>query len=175
MFILFYFNMFDFLFFTHYNIKYKYLGEINMQKQHVPTQTKIDLNNFAIRLGKIFSNISILFLILSFCGILSFVATAFIFLIGFILIILSIGTVFVYIPNYWDNLTNASRISAEISSFFLQYWYIFIAFTILFSILSLIFLKLDKNNKHTARIVISSIVVGIAIVAIIVILTGVIK
>ena len=29
------------------------------------SQTKIDLNNFAIRLGKIFSNISILFLILS--------------------------------------------------------------------------------------------------------------
>ena len=70
---------------------------------------------------------------------------------------------------------NASRISAEISSFFFQYWYIFIAFTILFSILSLIFLKLDKNNKHIVRVVISSIVIGIAIVAIIVILTGVIK
>ena len=146
-----------------------------MQKSNTPSLAKMELKNFSVRLGKIFSNISILALILCFCGILSFVATAFILLIGLVIIILTLGTIFVMVPNYWDIMMTGSEISAKISSFFLQNFYIFVIVAIISSIISLTLLIIDKNNKHTARIVVSSVVIGIAIVAIIVFATGGIK
>ena len=88
--------------------------------------SKNDFFNFLIRLGKIFSNISILSLILCFCGVISFAATAFILLIGLTIIILSIGTIFIVVPNYFEIIMSASQISAKISAFFLDCWLYFV-------------------------------------------------
>ena len=145
-----------------------------MQNSHTTPLLRNDLKEFLIRLGKIFSNISILALLLCFSGILSFVATAFILLIGLVIIILSIGTIFVIVPNYFDVLMSTSEVSAKISSFFLENFYIFAVIAILGAILSLVLLLLDKRTKHIGRIVISSIVIAIVIIAIIVVATGVI-
>lgn len=145
------------------------------KKTHTTLLEKTEFKNFIVRLGKIFSNLSILGLILCFSGILSFAATAFIILMGFVIIILSIGTIFIYIPNFFDLFMSASSVSAQISGFFLQNFYIFAAITILGAIISLVLLLLDKQNKHTARIVISSVVLGIVLISIIVVATGVIK
>ncbi len=146
-----------------------------MQNSHSAPLLRNDLKEFLIRLGKIFSNISILALLLCFSGILSFVATAFILLIGFAVIILSIGTIFVMVPNYFDILMSTSEVSIKISAFFLENFYIFASIAIIGAILSLVLLLLDKRTKHTGRIVISSIVIAIVIIAIIVIATGVIQ
>ena len=135
--------------------------------------SKNDFFNFLIRLGKIFSNISILSLILCFCGVISFAATAFILLIGLTIIILSIGTIFIVVPNYFEIIMSASQISAKISAFFLENFYIFVSVAIVGSILSLVLLLLDKRTKHTARIVVSSIVIAVAIITIIVFALGV--
>ena len=135
--------------------------------------SKNDFKCFLIRLGKIFSNISIFSLILCFCGILSFVATAFILLIGLTIILLSIGTIFIVVPNYFEIIMSASQISAKISAFFLENFYIFVSVAIVGSILSLVLLLLDKQTKHTGRIVVSSIVIAIAIITIIVFALGV--
>ena len=146
-----------------------------MEGQHTTPLEKTELKYFVVRLGKIFSNLSIVFLILCLCGILSFVSLAVILTFGFALIILTIGTIFVMVPNYWDILMTASQFTAKLASFFLDKFFIFVAFTILFAILSLILLKLDKQQKHTGRIVVSLIIIGIAIISIIVIAAGVIK
>ncbi len=135
--------------------------------------SKNDFFNFLIRLGKIFSNISILSLILCFCGVISFAATAFILLIGLTIILLSIGTIFIVVPNYFEIIMSASQISAKISAFFLENFYIFVSVAIVGSILSLVLLLLDKRTKHTARIVVSSIVIAVAIITIIVFALGV--
>ncbi len=135
--------------------------------------SKNDFKCFLIRLGKIFSNISIFSLILCFCGILSFVATAFILLIGLTIILLTIGTIFIVVPNYFEIITSASQISAKISAFFLENFYIFVLIAIVGAILSLVLLLLDKKTKHTGRIVVSSIVISIAIITIIVFALGV--
>lgn len=135
--------------------------------------SKNDFKCFLIRLGKIFSNISIFSLILCFCGILSFVATAFILLIGLTIILLTIGTIFIVVPNYFEIITSASQISASISGFFLQNFYIFASIAIVGSILSLVLLLLDKRTKHTGRIVVSSIVIAIVVITIIVFALGV--
>lgn len=145
-----------------------------MQNSHTTPLLRNDLKEFLIRLGKIFSNISILALLLCFSGILSFVATAFIILIGLAIIILSVGTIFISVPNYFDILMSTSEVSAKISAFFLENFYIFAVIAILGAILSLVLLLLDKRTKHIGRIVISSIVIAIVIIAIIVVATGVI-
>ncbi len=146
-----------------------------MQNSHTTQLLRNDLKEFLIRLGKIFSNISILALLLCFSGILSFVATAFILLIGFVVIILSIGTIFVFVPNYFDILMSTSKVSLKISAFFLENFYIFASIAIIGAILSLVLLLLDKRTKHIGRIVISSIVIAIVIIAIIVVAMEVIK
>lgn len=145
-----------------------------MQNSHTTPLLRNDLKEFLIRLGKIFSNISILALLLCFSGILSFVATAFILLIGLVVIILSIGTIFAIIPNYFDILMSTSEVSVKISAFFLENFYIFASIAIIGAILSLVLLLLDKRTKHIGRIVISSIVIAIVIIAIIVVVTEVI-
>lgn len=145
-----------------------------MQNSHTTPLLRNDLKEFLIRLGKIFSNISILALLLCFSGILSFVATAFILLIGLAIIILSVGTIFVIVPNYFDILMSTSEVSVKISAFFLENFYIFASIAIIGAILSLVLLLLDKRTKHIGRIVISSIVIAIVIIAIIVVATEVI-
>lgn len=146
-----------------------------MQNSHTTLIEKTEFKNFVIRLGKIFSNLSIFALVLCFSGILSFVATAFIILIGLVVIILSVGTIFALVPNYFDLLTSAASISAQISQFFLQNFYIFASIAILGAIVSLVALLSDKQTKHTTRIVISSIVIAVVVIAIIIVATGVIK
>lgn len=145
-----------------------------MQNSHTTPLLRNDLKEFLIRLGKIFSNISILALLVCFSGILSFVATAFILLIGLVVIILSIGTIFAIVPNYFDILMSTSEVSAKISAFFLGNFYIFASIAIIGATLSLVLLLLDKRTKHTARIIISSIVIAIVIITIIVVATEVI-
>ena len=146
----------------------------DMQNLHTTQTLKNDFKEFLIRLGKIFSNISILALLLCISGILSFVATAFILLIGLVVIILSVGTIFAIVPNYFDILMSTSEVSVKISAFFLENFYIFASIAIVGAVLSLILLLLDKRNKHIARIVISSVVIAIVILVIIVVATGVI-
>lgn len=145
-----------------------------MQNSQTTPLPKNDFKELLIRLGKIFSNISIFALILCFTGILSFVATAFIYFIGLSIIILSIGAIFAFVPNYFDILTSAAEISSKISAFFLKNFYIFASVAIVGAIISLILLLLDKRTKHTGRIVISSIVIAIIIIAIIIVATGVV-
>lgn len=144
-----------------------------MQNSHTTPLLRNDLKEFLIRLGKIFSNISILALLFCFCGILSFAATAFILLMGFVVIILSIGTIFAFVPNYFDILMSTSEVSVKISAFFLENFYIFASIAIVGAVLSLILLLLDKRNKHIARIVISSVVIAVVIITIIVVATEV--
>lgn len=135
-----------------------------METPKTTSSAKFEFLSFCVRLGKIFSNLSIIFLILCFAGVLSFVSTAFILLIGFTLIIMTLGTIFVLVPNYWDGLTNASQISSKISMFFLENSILFISLAIGFAVISLIFLLLDKRERPVARIVISSIIIVIALI-----------
>ncbi len=124
-----------------------------MQKQ--TTLANNYFKSFLTRLGKIFSNISIFSLILCLCGFLSFVSIIFIFLIGAIAIIFTLGFIFMIAPNFMDSLGNAIKISASLSQFFLNNLYIFASITIICSIISLILLLVDKRQKHTARVVIA--------------------
>ena len=144
-----------------------------MQKQ--TTLANNYFKSFLTRLGKIFSNISIFSLILCLCGFLSFVSIIFIFLIGAIAIIFTLGFIFMIAPNFMDSLGNAIKISASLSQFFLNNLYIFASITIICSIISLILLLVDKRQKHTARVILSILVIAVATLIIVVFALGVIS
>lgn len=130
------------------------------------TLSKMELKNFLIRLGKIFSNLSIFMLILCLCGILSFIFTGFIFLVGIVIIIVTLGTIFAISPNYFDQLTAAMNVSSSISSFFSNNSLIFASLTILFAILSIVLLLFDKQTKHKGRIGLSIFILIVALLMI---------
>ncbi len=128
--------------------------------------SKNELKNFLIRLGKIFSNLSIFMLVLCLCGILSFIFTGFIFLVGIVIIIVTLGTIFAISPNYFDQLTVAMNVSSSISSFFSNNSLIFAGLTILFAILSIVLLFFDKQTKHKGRIGLSIFILIVALLMI---------
>lgn len=135
-----------------------------MEKNTTRVFAKNDFKNFLVRLGKIFSNMSILFLIISICGLFSFVSVAFVCLTGVVIIIITVGTIFIINPNFGSLFMSAIDISNKISMFFLENFYIFAGITLATAIISLVILVLDRRTKHTARIVTSSIVIGIAVI-----------
>lgn len=73
-----------------------------MQPTHTNLTSKAEFKNLSIRIGIIFSNLSIFLLVLCISGYLSFIATALIFLVGIIIIILTVGTAFAFIPNFFS-------------------------------------------------------------------------
>ncbi len=138
-----------------------------MEEHTALVSTKNDFKNFLVRLGKIFSNMSILFLIISICGLFSFVSVAFVCLTGVVIIVITVGTIFIINPNFGSLFMSAVDVSSKISTFFLENFYIFAGVTLATAVVSLVLLVLDRRTKHTARIVTSSIVIGIVILTII--------
>ena len=107
-------------------------------------------------------------------GILSFISTAFILLVGLVIIVLTIGTIFIIVPDYFNIFMSVTDISAKVSAFFLDNFYLFISITILSSILSLILILLNKQTRYIGRIIFSVIIVIIAMFTIIIIAMGVV-
>ena len=96
-----------------------------------------------------------------------------IFLVAIVVIIVTVGIIFITIPNYFENLMSVVDTSSQITNFFMDNFYIFASIAILGAVISLVLLLLDRQKKHTARIVVSSVVIALSIVSIIVMALGV--
>ena len=145
-----------------------------MKELSTTMPVKTEIKNFIVRLGIIFSNISIFSLILCYFGILSFISTAFILLVGLVIIVLTIGTIFIIVPDYFNIFMSVTDISAKVSAFFLDNFYLFISITILSYILYIILIILSKQTRYIGRIIFSVIIVIIAMFTIIIIAMGVV-
>ena len=133
---------------------------------------KRELGCFSLRLGKIFFNLSIFFLVLCICGILSLISTVVMIVFGIVVTLATLGTVFVIMPNFWSNLISGINIAGNVSEFLMSNFYIFASIAVACSILSIIISALDKQNKHKGKIVIASIVLAVTIVSIIITMAG---
>ena len=138
-----------------------------MLPEHTTTLTKNEFRTFLIRLGKIFSNISILGLVLCLSGALSFLSLIFTFLIGAIVIVSTLGLIFLIAPGFMSVLGSIIEVSAQLSGFFLENFKIFASITIIGSVLALALLLTDKRTKHTGRIVLAVLVIAAVILLII--------
>lgn len=118
-----------------------------MNKTPAVFAKSVELSQFATRLGKIFFNLSIIFLVFCLCGILSFISTALTIIVGLLVIIITLGTIFVINPDFWDGFMSAVDISSNVSNFFLSNLYIFAGLSISLAVASLILLSRDKTKK----------------------------
>ena len=139
-----------------------------------PSLAKMEFNNFGIKLGKIFFNLAIFLLIFCICGTLSILSTAFLFLIGVVVTIITAGTIFIFAPNFWNSIFAGMNATANFFSFVIGNAYIFLSIVMALSIASIVILALDRQNKHTSRIVVASIVLVVAILMMIFVASGVI-
>lgn len=139
-----------------------------------PSLAKMEFNNFGIRLGKIFFNLAIFLLIFCICGTLSILSTAFLFLIGVFVTIITAGTIFIFAPNFWNSIFAGMNATANFFSFVIGNAYIFLSIVMALSIASIVILALDRQNKHTSRIVVASIVLVVALLMMIFVASGVI-
>lgn len=139
-----------------------------------PSLAKMEFNNFGIRLGKIFFNLAIFLLIFCICGTLSILSTAFLFLIGVVVTIITAGTIFIFAPNFWNSIFAGMNATANFFSFVIGNAYIFLSIVMALSIASIVILALDRQNKHTSRIVVASIVLVVALLMMIFVASGVI-
>lgn len=128
---------------------------------------------YSVHLGKIFSNLSIVFVVISLASLVTVIATGLMFLFGLILIIISLGTVFIYIPNYFDMLLSGTEFMGGVAGFLNQFWPVLTPLSIVLAGVSIVLLAMDKHERHTGRIVLSSIIVGIAVLTLILLIAGV--
>ena len=128
---------------------------------------------YSVHLGKIFSNLSIVFVVISLASLVTVIATGLMFLFGLILIIISLGTVFIYIPNYFDMLLSGTEFMGGVAGFLNQFWPVLTPLAIVLAGVSIVLLAMDKHERHTGRIVLSSIIVGIAVLTLILLIAGV--
>ena len=118
-------------------------------------------NIYCGHLGKIMSNYSIVGVSIMLAILLGTLISA--FCIVFIVVILSIGMVFIASPNFIPNLLNSGDgIMTFITSCYVAYPYLF-GITIATSVTSLVLLCLQKDKKPIGRIVLTSIIIAITL------------
>ena len=85
------------------------------------------------------------------------------FFIVFIVVIFSIGTIFIYSPGFVSSLLNSGDgMMTFITSCYIAYPYLF-GITIATSVTSLVLLCLQKDKKPIGRIVLTSIIIAITL------------
>ena len=146
-----------------------------MDPQKTFLTPRAELENFGVRLGKIFSNMAIVMVIVTLFGIMSFVTTVLVMLIGICVTIITLGTIFIIAPEFWDKILSTGDFTGKIASFFMQNIFLFMGLAVGLSVISIVFLSFDKHTKHVGRIVVSSIVIAVAAVSLIVFGAGVIS
>ncbi|MGM9971747.1 MAG: hypothetical protein ACI35W_05005 [Anaeroplasmataceae bacterium] len=133
---------------------------------------KIMLQMYSSRLGKILFNISLLALIISLCPPFSWFIIALIAIIGVLIILCTIGLVFVVVPDFISKFQATIDYASKISQFLLSILPMTISIAFVCSLLSIIFLLYDKNNSHKARIFIAILSIVVSIILFIIFVLG---
>lgn len=144
-----------------------------MENFNTPPATPKEMANiYGVHLGKIFSNLSIALAIICIASFMSMLISVLLWVLGFFMIIISIGTIFIVFPNYLDMLKSSSNTIGNITNFLIKVFPIIIPITILLAVLSIIFLSFDKNCKHIVRLIFSSLIIAGSIFLIIFFVLG---
>lgn len=140
-------------------------SEITIPKSYIK-------NVYFARLGIIFFNIALGSLLMFICTMFSPILLAVLWILGFMLILISIGSIFVIIPGYWGKLTSFISNSSSFVSRLIEILPYILVVGIVASAVSIVFLFLDKNNKHKGRIIGSIIFAILLVICLVFILAG---
>lgn len=120
--------------------------------------------------GGVFSKFVIICLILGSLAFASIILLPLVWLLGFLLILVTLGFIFALIPGYWSKLTGFGDTINKIGDFFLRVGPYVAGAGIAFCIMAILCFSLDKNKKHVKKIVLLSISLVLFIVGLIFIL-----
>lgn len=137
-----------------------------MEKQEpFKTPNKVLARMQVVHFGKIMFNLQFLVLAVMLASVLSFIMPAIYYLMLVCIMLLSLFIVFA-IPGYkswWTGGETLTKVADALS----QSWKYTVPIILVLSVTSIVCLCLDKNEKHTARIVVSVIVAVVAAVVLI--------
>ncbi len=123
---------------------------------------------YADHFGKITSNLSIfgvsLMAIILLGSIISILFYVFSLFLAFIIIITTMGTIFISYPNFIHDMVNVNGALPKISMACLNAFPYIFGVTLAMSIISLVFLCIDKDRRSVPRIVFSCIILGLVVV-----------
>lgn len=126
------------------------------------------LQAFSVRLGKIFFNLSVALIVVCAAGFVSFAATAAVLLVGLVVILLTLGTIFVIAPGFFSALLAVAQATADIAAFLLENMAWFGSAAAAAALLSILLLACDRQAPHPARISIAGCILAAAAVMIVV-------
>lgn len=147
----------------------------NLKKNEKTIPKEYLISFYMSRMGKIFSNISIVSLVLLICAILTPLLNVLLYILGFMLILVTVGAIFAVVPNYWQLFMPFVSGSSTFSGNLLNLIPYILIVGIVTAIVSSILLFLDKKNKHKGRIIYTIVIGVILVVALLVVLLGGIK
>ena len=126
------------------------------------------LNIYTLHFGKILSNYSILGICFMSLIMLSTVLTALYYVFSFVIvvstIIFTVGTIFVIKPNFIGDMFAGGDTMVNITKALNKAFPYVLGFTLAFAITALVLLCVQKEKKSTAKIVVSSVIIGLAVV-----------
>ena len=140
----------------------------NLDYQAITPPAKMTAKMYLIRCGKILFALSLIMTIISILPSFSLLLIAGYILFWFIVVICSLGTIFVTNPEFAGSITSVTDNLANITTALLDASYYLLPLAIVAGVCSIIFLVTDKTDKHIPRIVFSSIFIAIAVILLII-------
>lgn len=117
--------------------------------------------------GVMLSNLSIVCLVCCLLSVFTVIIMPLVWVLGFLLILVTLGIIFAIIPNYWSKLEGFSETINKVNKFLLKIGPYVACVGIVLAIASIVMLVLDKTNKNTKKIVITSIACVLLIVCLV--------
>ena len=139
--------------------------------------TRVDIvrRNLA-HLGIIMCHLSTVGFVLMISGILSSLLFALVFLLGLMLIVITVGTIFAVVPDYWDKLISFTEGSSVFMEIFGKSLPTIMVLSVVFCAASIFLTALDlKWDKAKPRFILSSVILFLLIVLVLCFALGVIR
>lgn len=141
--------------------KEKCMEEIKVEKQKSSTLAKF---------GNFFFVLAIICVVACCLAFATVIIMPIIWLLGFFLIIITIGFIFAIIPGYWSKLNGLANAMDKVADLFLKIGPYVAGVGITLGVGAIVCLALDKSKKHTGKIIAVSITTAVLIAGLVLIL-----
>ena len=119
-----------------------------------------------VRFGKILFNLQFLALVVMLASILSFIFPVIYYLVLIFIMLITCFSIFAIVPDFASWWSGGEKF-LEIAIILFGSWMFTVPIALIVSVGSIVCLCFDKNQKHVARIVVSSIIAVVAVIILI--------
>lgn len=127
---------------------------------------------YMYHLGIILSNLSLFALLLSFLNLFSFLVPVFGFIVLFLMVLFSIGMVFLYIPNFGSWFTSLGDFATKFMPLINKLFPVLLAVSLACAVASMVLLLIDKTKRPWGRISFSIVLISLVVIITIGLIAG---